>query len=413
MRIRALKVAEVNQYLKQMMTRDPILNRIAISGELSGFKCHTSGHAYFALKDGEAKINCVWFNAERDPIVRRLRDGMQVVCEGSMTLYEREGRCQLSVRTVAIEGIGDLAEQFEALKRKLSDLGYFEQKRKKALPFWPKKVAFITSPTGAVVKDLLTVSGRRNANIDVLIVPTAVQGQGVEFQIAKAIEQANTQKDIDVIILARGGGAIEELWAFNTEVVATAIYNSKIPLVSAIGHETDFTIADFVADRRAATPSEAAELVFPDLEGLKEYLSTNQLRLVSMMNKQLNDVKNILRLNNPEREYGKIMSAIHRQNENLSHLNLRMARTLEGQLKEKQAYLYATVQLLDSLSPLAVINRGYTVATNEHNQVVGSISDIGIGEVLKLKFKDGEAETLVKEIRGQKGVTYGKENSDL
>lgn len=413
MRIRALKVAEVNQYLKQMMTRDPILNRIAISGELSGFKCHTSGHAYFALKDGEAKINCVWFNAERDPIAKRLRDGMQVVCEGSMTLYEREGRCQLSVRSVLIEGIGDLAEQFEALKRQLNDLGYFEQKRKRSLPFWPKRVALITSPTGAVIKDLLTVSGRRNPNVEVVVIPTAVQGQGAELHIAKAIERANALADIEVIIVARGGGSIEELWAFNTEVVATAIYQSKIPLVSAVGHETDFTIADFVADLRAATPSEAAELVFPDLEVIRMQLRTHQQRLVQLMNKQLNDVKNILRLHNPEREYGKIMSAIHRQNENLSHLNMRMARAMESSLKERRADLFTQAQRLDALSPLAVINRGYTVATDENNQVVASVEALQVGEVLKLKFRDGEAETLVKKIHGQKGVTYGKENSDL
>lgn len=413
MRIRALKVAEVNQYLKQMMTRDPILNRIAISGELSGFKCHTSGHAYFSLKDGEAKINCVWFNAERDPIARRLKDGMQIVCEGSMTLYEREGRCQLSVRTVTIEGIGDLAEQFEALKRRLGDLGYFEQSRKRSLPFWPKKVALITSQTGAVVRDLLTVSGRRNPNIEVLLIPTAVQGQGAEHQIARAIERANELSDIEVIILARGGGSIEELWSFNTEEVAKAIFDSKIPLVSAVGHETDFTIADFVADLRAATPSEAAELVFPDLEGLREYLSLNQHRFIQHMNKQLNDVKNILRIHNPEREYGKIMSVVSRHKENLEHLQLRMKRTIEIDIRERQEKLRTTAQLLDTLSPLAVIGRGYTVASNESNLVINSINQVKTGETLRLRFKDGEAETIVKEIHGQKGVSYGKENSDL
>lgn len=413
MRIRALKVAEVNQYLKQMMTRDPILNRIAITGELSGFKCHTSGHAYFSLKDGEAKINCVWFNAERDPVARTLRDGVQVVCEGSMTLYEREGRCQLLVRTVSVEGTGDLAEQFEALKRKLSDLGYFDPKTKKQIPFWPKRVALITSQTGAVVRDLLTVSGRRNPNIEILVIPTSVQGQGAEVQIAKAIERANLLKNIDVIILARGGGSIEELWSFNTEVVANAIYKSEIPLVSAIGHETDFTIADFVADLRAATPSEAAELVFPDLEGLREYLSINEQKFIQCMNKQLNDVKNILRLHNPEREYGKIMSVISRHTENINHLFARMSRSEVTKVKEYQERLYMTAQLLDTLSPLAVLGRGYAVATNGNREVINSVKQLVEGESLKLVLKDGEIDSLVTAIHGPKGVSYGEENSDF
>lgn len=407
MKIRALKVAEVNQYLKQVMQRDPILNRISVVGELSNFKCHTSGHAYFALKDGDAKINCVWFGAVNDPVCRELADGMQLICQGSVTLYEREGKYQLAVKAVERLGMGDLAEQFEKMKRKLESLGYFDPLHKKRLPAFPNKVALITSRTGAVVRDLLTVSGRRNPNVEVVLVPVAVQGQDAPGSVAAAIGRVNELKLADVIIVARGGGSIEELWAFNSEEVAHAIYSSKIPIVSAIGHETDFTIADFVADLRAATPSEAAELVFPSLSQTQELIDTLMYKLSEKMNKKLKDVKMILSLHNPEREYGKIMSVLKRQQESAEQMLIRSKQAMLQLIAKHQAVLSGQAETLEALSPLKTLTRGYAVITDAHNDTVHSVSQVESGDALKIRLKDGNLHTKVYQVDTEIGDTHG------
>lgn len=407
MKIRALKVTEVNQYLKQVMQRDPILNRISIVGELSNFKCHTSGHAYFALKDGDTKINCVWFNALFDPICKDLSDGMQLICQGAVTLYEREGKYQLSVKSVELVGIGDLAEQFEKMKRKLDALGYFDQMRKRPLPFFPKQVALITSPTGAVIKDLMTISGRRNANIDLLLVPTAVQGQDAPLSVARSIRQVNALNLAEVIIIARGGGSIEELWAFNTEEVAQAIFESKIPVVSAIGHETDFTIADFVADLRAATPSEAAELVFPDGEQLKEQVDTLMYKLSEKMNKKLKDSKMTLSLHNPEREYGKIMSVLHRHQETAEQLLIRSKQAMLSNIQNQHAILTGQAETLEALSPLKTLTRGYAVVTTEDNRTIQSIEQVQVGDQISVRLKDGKIQSKITEVDTEIGDIHG------
>lgn len=407
MKIRALKVAEVNQYLKQVMQRDPILNRISVVGELSNFKCHTSGHAYFALKDGDAKINCVWFGAVNDPVCRELADGMQLICQGSVTLYEREGKYQLAVKAVERLGMGDLAEQFEKMKRKLESLGYFDPLHKKRLPAFPNKVALITSRTGAVVRDLLTVSGRRNPNVQVVLVPVAVQGQDAPGSVAAAIGRVNELNLADVIIVARGGGSIEELWAFNSEEVAHAIYSSKIPIVSAIGHETDFTIADFVADLRAATPSEAAELVFPSLSQTQELIDTLMYKLSEKMNKKLKDVKMILSLHNPEREYGKIMSVLKRQQESAEQMLIRSKQAMLQLIAKHQAVLSGQAETLEALSPLKTLTRGYAVITDAHNDTVHSVSQVESGDALKIRLKDGNLHTKVYQVDTEIGDTHG------
>lgn len=407
MKIRALKVAEVNQYLKQVMQRDPILNRISVVGELSNFKCHTSGHAYFALKDGDAKINCVWFGAVNDPICRELSDGMQLVCQGAVTLYEKEGRYQLAVKAVERLGIGDLAEQFEKMKRKLEALGYFDPLYKKQLPHFPAKVALITSRTGAVVRDLLTVSGRRNPNVEVILVPVAVQGQDAPGSVARAIERVNDLNLAEVIIVARGGGSIEELWAFNSEEVAHAIYKSDIPVVSAIGHETDFTIADFVADLRAATPSEAAELVFPSLSQTQELIDTLMYKLSEKMNKKLKDVKMILSLHNPEREYGKIMSVLDRHQETAEQLLIRSKQAMLQLMAKHKAVLSGQAETLEALSPLKTLTRGYAVITNDQQDTIKSVAQVNTGDTLKIRLKDGSLHAQVQQIDTEIGDIHG------
>lgn len=407
MKIRALKVAEVNQYLKQVMQRDPILNRISVIGELSNFKCHTSGHAYFALKDGDAKINCVWFNAAVDPNCKNLADGMQLICQGAVTIYEKEGKYQLGVKSVELLGIGDLAEQFEKMKRKLENLGYFDPLHKQKLPAFPDRVAFITSPTGAVIRDLLTVSGRRNPNVNVLLVPSAVQGQDAPASVARAIQRVNEDQLADVIILARGGGSIEELWAFNSEEVAHAIFKSTIPVVSAIGHETDFTIADFVADLRAATPSEAAELVFPSLEQTQEQLSAWMHKLTEKMTKKLKDAKMTLSLHNPEREYGKIMSVLLRHKETSEQLLIRSKQSLLQRIQKERAVLAGQAETLEALSPLKTLKRGYAVVTDEENHTIQSVSHTKVGDLIRIRLNDGAIQSKVLKVDSEIGDIHG------
>ncbi len=407
MKLRALKVAEVNQYLKQMMQRDPILNRISVLGELSNFKCHTSGHAYFALKDGDAKINCVWFNAIYDPACKQLIDGMQLICQGAVTLYEKDGKYQLAVKSVELLGIGDLAEQFEKMKRKLEALGYFDPLHKKRLPAYPNKVAIITSPTGSVIRDLLTVSGRRNPNIDVILIPTVVQGQDASASVTNAISRVNEQNLAEVIIIARGGGSIEELWAFNSEEVAHSIFNSAIPVVSAIGHETDFTIADFVADLRAATPSEAAELVFPSLGHSKEQINVLMYKISETINRKIKNIKLLLSLHNPEREYGKIMSVLDRQKEMTEQYLSRSKRALLQHIQKQQAVLTAQVETLEALSPLKTLTRGYAVISNEGNQTIQSTKQVQVGEILNIRLRDGVIRSEILQVDSTIGETNG------
>lgn len=407
MKIRALKVNEVNLYLKQMMGRDPILNRIAIVGELSNYKFHTSGHAYFALKDGDAKINCVWFGAISDPSSRDLRDGMQLICQGAVTLYEREGKYQLSVKSVEKLGIGDLAERFEKMKQELMALGYFDAKFKKPLPKHPRKVALITSPTGAVIRDLLTVSGRRNPNVEVILIPTAVQGADASDQVAKAISRANRLQIADVIIIARGGGSMEELWAFNAESVAHEIFKSEIPIVSAVGHETDFTIADFVADLRAATPSEAAELVFPDLSSLREQNDMILYKMTTAMNKKLKDVKNQLSLHNPEREYGKIKANLNRREETLLQEFTRAKQAILNRIQNEKAALSHQGEQLETLSPLKTLIRGYSVVLDQSGTTVRSTAQLEIGDSVTIKLMDGSAHANVISLNSEIGENNG------
>lgn len=407
MKIRALKVNEVNLYLKQMMGRDPILNRIAIVGELTNFKFHTSGHAYFALKDGDAKINCVWFGAVNDPMSRDLRDGMQLVCQGAVTLYEREGKYQLAVKSVERLGVGDLAEQFEKMKQSLMNLGYFDSKFKKQIPKYPNRVAIITSPTGAVIRDLLTVSGRRNPNVEVIVIPTAVQGVDAPDQIAAALSRANALKLADVIILARGGGSMEELWAFNAETVAHQIFKSEIPIVSAVGHETDFTIADFVADLRAATPSEAAELVFPDLSNLREQNDMILYKITTAMNKKLKDVKNQLSLHNPKREYGKIKANLSRREESLLQEFTRAKQALINRIHTEKAALEHQGEQLETLSPLKTLTRGYSVVLNSKGMSIRSAEQLKVGESLEIKLMDGTVHADVTQISLELGEHNG------
>jgi exodeoxyribonuclease VII large subunit len=264
-----LTVHQLNDYVRVLLTRDPLLQKVRVRGEISNLKIHSSGHMYFSLKDEFGRIQCIMFRQQKEHLNFLPSNGMQVIVTGTVSLFTRDGQYQLYIDDIKKDGIGDLHLAFEELKKKLREEGLFDAAYKKPLPLLPQKIAVVTSHTGAAIKDIIRVIKHRNPYVDILIIPVAVQGSGAAEQIAKAIDYANTRDDIDIIITGRGGGSIEELWAFNEEIVARAIFRSDIPVIAAIGHETDFTIADFTADVRAATPSNGAELAVPEVSHMQ------------------------------------------------------------------------------------------------------------------------------------------------
>lgn len=305
--IKTLTVSALNNYIKKIMDNDFILGNICIKGEISNFKQHSSGHMYFSLKDEGGKINCIMFKNNAEKLRFSPEDGSKVVVKGRISVYQKEGSYQLYCESMNIEGLGELYVAYEKMKAKLEEQGFFLSEHKKSIPKYARKIGVITSPTGAAVRDIINVSNRRNPSVELIIYPTLVQGINASNDIVKAISELNKYKDIDVIILARGGGSIEELWCFNEENVAKAIYKSKIPIVTGIGHETDFTIADFVSDRRAPTPSAAAEMVvFNYLEVSNQVNNYKSIIKNAFYNKirnsysKVNLLKKSLELNSPE-----------------------------------------------------------------------------------------------------------------
>lgn len=380
------------------MLRDPILNRIGIEGEISNLKIHSSQHAYFTLKEGDAKISCVMFNAA--PIMKTLalEDGHKVICHGYISIYERDGKYQLYVKDIEKVGLGALYEAYEALKKRLSAEGYFDESRKKAIPKYPQKVAMITSPTGSVIRDMLKVSARRNHMTDVCLIPAAVQGENAPEDIVNAIEKANALPGCDVIILARGGGSIEELWAFNDPRVAEAIFKSRLPIVSAIGHETDFTISDFVSDLRAATPSEAAERIFFDTTLLKRELDGIAYLSEAAIMRQFKVIENILSQHNPLKIYGRIIAEYDQKKLTLEHYKNKIFHSVTQDLAQKRHQIQEDAATLHTLSPLSTLDRGYAIATNVKGQVISSIRETAPGDVLSIRLKDGSINTKVDAI---------------
>lgn len=399
MKLRPLKVIEVNQYIKNMLSRDPILSRIAVEGEISNLKLHSSSHAYFTLKEGDARISCVMFNATETLRSLTLEDGHQVICQGSISIYERDGKYQLYVKSIEKKGLGALYEQFEAMKTALDQMGYFALERKKPIPTYPKKVVMITSPTGAVIRDMLKVSGRRNHYTDICLIPCAVQGVNAAQEIATAIERANAMTDVDVIILARGGGSMEELWAFNERPVADAIFKSDIPIVSAVGHETDFTLADFVADLRAATPSEAAERVFFDSRLLRREVDSLAYLTQRALEKKLQSLENIIYQHNPHKIYGKINSELDHKRLSLDYLFDQLETKMKRQLNQKTVVLDQLGTSLEALSPLKTLHRGYAIATTEEGRVIRHVAGVKLGDHVSIKVNDGVLKTVVEDIQ--------------
>ena len=394
MRPVAMTVTDLNKYMKQKVAEDEFLNNVYVKGEISNFKHHYTGHMYFTLKDENSLIKCIMFKTSTATLNFMPKDGMKVLVLGTVAVFERDGVYQIYCKAMQEDGIGDLYKKYEALKLKLEQEGLFDEEYKQKIPFMPKTIGVLTSKTGSVIKDIINVSTRRNPNVHIRLYPVPVQGPGAEKEIAEAIRVMNEKKLADVLILARGGGSLEDLWPFNEELTARAIYESEIPIISAVGHETDFTIADFVADLRAPTPSAAAELAQADVNEIKIKLETYQNRYKIALKKKIEFMK--LR-------YNKVMASrvftAPLQNINEQYLNVdikikKLENIIKMKLKESQKRQVELISKLDALSPLKTLTRGYCLA-EENGNIIKSAKTLKTNDIINLKFYDGEKKTKI------------------
>ncbi len=382
-------VAQVNKYIKKILDNDFILSNIVVKGEISNFKNHSSGHLYFSLKDENATIKCVMFKGQTLGLKFKPEDGMKVLISGYISAYERDGQYQLYCDSIQLDGMGDLYAKYEKLKEKLQKEGLFDESKKKKLPLLPKTVAVITSPTGAVIKDILNVSLRRFPKANIKLFPAAVQGEGAFNELVHQVNFVNENNMADVIIIGRGGGSIEDLWNFNSEELAYAIANSKIPVVSAVGHETDFTICDFVSDLRAPTPSAAAEVVFPVLEELNYKLSNFEKRMKFALTENLKNKKKQLQRIYESYYFKRPQELVNKLKIRLDNSQKDLANIEEKIITEKKNSFVKLTNKLDALSPLKTLSRGYAVAIKD-GVTIKSVSQLKDKDKFKVKLSDGE-----------------------
>ena len=391
----AITVSDLNQYMKNKIAEDEYLNNILVKGEISNFKNHYTGHMYFTLKDEKSLIKCIMFKSYAQKLNFMPKDGMKVFLFGGVSVFERDGVYQIYAKAMEQEGLGDLYTKYQELKNRLEERGLFDEEHKMLIPRMPKVIGVLTSQTGSVIRDIINVSTRRNPNVVIRLLPVPVQGEGAAEKIAEGIETMNRNKLADVLILARGGGSLEDLWPFNEEIVANSIYHSEIPIISAVGHETDFTIADFVADLRAPTPSAAAELAVPDIFEVKEKIRTYQNRLRMGLIKKVQIMK--LR-------YEKTMSSFvfkeptRRVQENYIRIDNNV-RKLENLMKAKQenekAKYSELVAKLDAYSPLKTLARGYTI-TQKEGKVIKTKAELKSGDMVDIRLTDGEVKAQIQ-----------------
>lgn len=394
MKINPISVTELNKYVKDRVAADEYLNNVFVKGEISNFKHHYTGHMYFTLKDENSLIKCVMFKSSTATLNFVPKDGMKVLVLGTVSVYERDGIYQIYCKAMQEDGMGSLHIAYEKLKAKLEEEGLFEQSHKKPIPFMPKIVGVLTSNTGAVIRDIINVSTRRNPNVYIRLLPVPVQGEGAALKIAKAIKLMNEKKLADVIIVARGGGSLEDLWPFNEEIVARAIYDSELPVISAVGHETDFTIADFVADLRAPTPSAAAELAVADVEDLQYNINLYQRRLKMSLKRKTE----FMRL-----RYEKAMSSrvfkepLQKVNDYYMTID-RYIKAIENsgikKIKDSKLEAAKLITKLDTLSPLKTLTRGYCLTEFKGN-VISKVADLEKDMEIDLRFQDGTAKAKV------------------
>lgn len=390
----AISVTKLNSYIKNKIADDEYLNNVLVKGEISNFKNHYTGHMYFTLKDENSLIKCIMFKSYAQKLDFMPKDGMKVFALGGVSVYERDGVYQIYVKAMQEDGVGVLYKKYEELKHKLEEEGYFDVTHKQKIPKMPKTIGVLTSQTGSVIRDIINVSTRRNPNVHIRLLPVPVQGEGAAEKIADGIRIMNENKLADVLILARGGGSLEDLWPFNEEIVAHAVYNSKIPVISAVGHETDFSISDFVADLRAPTPSAAAELAVPDIYEVRQKINTYQNRLRLSLVKKVEIMK--LR-------YEKCMSSrvfkepLRNINDNYLKIDTyikRLENCIQAKQKEEKTKYVELVSKLDALSPLKTLTRGYSLVEKD-GEIIKSVNDVKLEDKIDIRFVDGVKEAKI------------------
>ena len=396
MKYNAVTVTQLNKYIKDRFDEDENLNAILVKGEISNFKNHYTGHLYFTLKDENSLIKCIMFKSYAERLAFKPKDGMKVMVFGSVSVFERDGVYQIYAKSMLEDGMGDLHEQFEQLKAKLEKEGLFDEIHKKPIPLYPNVIGVLTSQTGAVIRDIINVSTRRNPNVYIRLLPVPVQGPGAAEIIAEKIKVMNKLKLADVLIIGRGGGSLEDLWPFNEEIVARAIFESELPIISAVGHETDFTIADFVADLRAPTPSAAAELAVPDIYELRQKINDYQNRCRMSLKKQIELMRLRYEKCMKSRVFTDPLRKIRDMDVTLDSYIQRLESKIRHIQKDNQAKYIEIVTKLDTLSPLKTLTRGYTL-TEKNGKIVKSAKDLKQGDQIKLRFFDGEKNAILRD----------------
>lgn len=405
MGLKPVPVGQLNNYIGRVLKTDPILSNISVVGEISNLKYHSSGHVYFSLKDDSSRVNCFlsWGNLQN--ISCPLEEGMEVVAAGFISVYERGGYYSLNVRDIEVNGRGQLAAAFEKLKAKLGEEGLFREEHKKELPFFPLKIAVVTSETGAAVRDIIRTIKNKNKVVDILVYPVLVQGPAASGEISSAIDDINVNhKDVDVIITGRGGGSMEELWAFNEEAVARSIYESEIPVISAVGHETDFTISDFIADRRAATPTAAAEMTVPDTGELEAELDRISLEMTSDLGLAIARRKERLEALNPTAFARNLKSRILYEQVNADRLIEVMGDAMNNRLVSARNRVEMLREFIESSNPKAILARGYSVVTDNSGKIIRSTDELSEGLGVNIETGNGTAEAVITGIK--KGEEY-------
>ena len=393
----SITVSELNQIIKSLVDGEPLLNRVCVRGELSNYKIYPSGHHYFTLKDAESSLRCVMFKSSASKLRFRPESGMGVTAFGRISVFPRDGAYQLYCSDLIPEGTGDLQIAYEQLKAKLAAEGLFDPRHKKPLPQYPKKIAIITSSAGAAVHDMIRILGRRWPMTKIMLLPVRVQGVEAPPEIVGAIRYANRHNVADLIITGRGGGSIEDLWAFNDERVARAIYESELPVISAVGHEPDVTISDYVADVRASTPSNAAEIAVPDEADIRELLANMSIRQTQAMRKSITRLSTRLDDFKGRRVLRDPMAYVDTKRSELDHVQGRLVAAAEKLCSANRHKFVALASALDAMSPLKVLSRGYAIASDAEGKLVKSVGDVAGGDVLSLSVSDGTIKCTVEE----------------
>lgn len=390
-------VSQVNQYVKSLFTRDFMLNRIYVKGEVSNCKYHTSGHIYFSMKDESGTIACVMFAGSRSGLSFRMRDGQMVIVLGSISIYERDGKYQLYAKEILLDGAGLLYERFEALKHELEEMGMFAQEYKKPIPAFVKRIGVVTAPTGAAVHDIIHISHRRNPYVQIIFYPALVQGDGAAQSIVRGIRLMQEQ-DVDVIIVGRGGGSIEDLWAFNEEIVARAIFDSRVPVISAVGHETDTMISDYVADLRAPTPSAAAELAVYEYVACDAMLREYKARLILQMAQRIKEYRAKLEQFSFWLKCSHPRQKLLEERQFADELEGRIRRAMKRKLEEDRHRLAIYIERMKGMSPLAKLNQGYAYVEDSQGKTLRFASQTQPGDQIEIYVRDGRILAEVREV---------------